>query len=504
MKKRELLRKFLRWLLLGEHEKPTPFEPAPVEPVSEKPPQPKEPQLSAMPTSEADPVQPAPALSTDQFPPIEDGIRGLLAATDWEEVNQGLELLVSSLGSDAIKPLAALIDASGLCVKHPELWQKLLGISLIHEINAVAKLAELTGALAEVRSIRLNRAAFAGEIQIDLSLLSASASLEELIVNGGSITGLSGLGALRSLRHLALHGDGLDWEPEEQAEIFCGLSNLQSLSLNAWPWDDLSPLAGLSQLERLDLRGGELCSLQGIDALGSLTHLSLRDFYALSEAAEIGSLSKLRTLRLLNLGVSSLEGLEGLNELSSIELESSNPVDVTALATLPRLTTVRLECDDLVGLGALTAAGNLHQLKLSNIPNYSYGEDKSQRLGRREMDRLCRSWKAVQTRRDKVSCVAAEGSDLPIVLLGVSVLETLAGQIDAAQFTDRIDQLVNRWGSELRSRAYWPRCGAAECYSKTAPIGQWLDRAAGSVSAKTLEQIASTLSRQLPATPQRA
>jgi Leucine-rich repeat (LRR) protein len=499
MKKRELLRKYLRWLLLGEHE-----EPAPAEPVAEEPPQPKQPQPSAMPTSEADPVQPALALSTDQFPPIEDEIRGLLASPAWEEVNQGLELLVSSLGSDAIKPLAALIDASGLCVKHPDLWQKLMGISLIHEINAVAKLAELTGELAEVHSIHLNRASFADEIQIDLTLLSSAASLEQLIINGGSITGLTGLGDLRSLRHLALLGDGVDWEPEEQEEIFCGLTKLQSLSLNAWPWDDLRPLESLSQLERLDLRGGELSTLQGIDVLGALTHLSLRDFYSLSEAAEIGSLSKLISLQLLNLGVSSLKGLEGLTDLNSIELELSNLVDVTALASMPNLTTVRLECDDLVGLGSLTAAGILGQLKLSNIPNYSYGENKGQSLGRDEMDRLCRSWKAVQTRGNKVSSVAAEGSDLAIVLLGVCVLETLAGQIDTAELSDRVDQLVNRWGTELRSRAYWPRCGAAECYSKTVPIGQWLDRAAGSISPDTLEEIAATLAKHLPATPQRA
>jgi hypothetical protein len=455
-------------------------------------------------TSEAKSVQPEPTLSSEQFPPIEDGIFDLLASADWEEVNQGLELLVSSLGVDAIKPFSALIDASSLRVKHPEVWQKHLGINLTHEINAVAKLAELIGVLAEVHSIRLNRAAFADEIQIDLTLLSSAESLEQLIINGGSITGLNGLGALRSLRHLALLGDDLDWEPEEHEKIFSGLNNLQSLSLKYWPWDDLNPLADLSQLERLDLRGGELSTLQGINNLGLLTYLSLRDFYSLSNAAEIGSLSKLCSLRLLNLCVSSLEGLEGLKELSFIEIESSDLVDVTALASIPDLSSVRLECDDLVGLGALVSAGNLRQLKLSNIPDYSYGEEESKRFGRRELDRLCQSWKAAQTRPSKVSSVAAEGSDLPIVLIGVSIFETLAGQIDAAEFSDRLDQLVNRWGTELRSRAYWPRCGAAECYSKTAPIGQWLDRAADSVSPQTIEQIAATLAKQLPATPQRA
>jgi len=309
---------------------------------------------------------------------------------------------------------------------------------------------------------------------------------------------------LRSLRHLALLGDDIDWEPEEHEKILSGLNNLQSLSLKYWPWDDLKPLADMSQLERLDLSGGELSTLKGIKNLGSLTYLSLRDFYSLSDAAEIGSLSKLRSLRLLNLCVSSLDGLKGLKDLNSIEIESSDLVDVTALALIPDLSTVRLECGDLVGLGALVTAVNLRKLKLSNFPDYSYGEEGSKRFGRRELDCLCKSWKAVKTSPSKVSSVVAEGVDLSIVLLGVSVLETLVGQIDTGELNDRIDQLVNRWGPELRSRAYWPRCGAAECYSKTAPIGQWLDRAADSVSPQTLEEIAATLSKHLPATPQRA
>ncbi|MBM5793782.1 MAG: hypothetical protein FJ057_07590 [Cyanobacteria bacterium K_DeepCast_0m_m1_088] len=506
MKKREMLLNALRWLLLGEREEPEPPASEPSTPVltlieSSIP----EPPVAAMPTPEAASPQPAPAPSADQFPTIDAEIKDLLASADWEEVNQGLELLVSALGSDAIQPLVALVDVSALRVQHPSLWQVALGISSTHEINAVAKLAELTGALAEVRSIRLNQAAYADQIQLDLSLLAGAGSLEQLIVNGGCVTGLSALGELSSLRHLALVSESIDWDTDEHAELFVDLADLRSLCLNQWPWDDLSPLGGLSQLERLDLRGGELSSLEGLEALASLSSLSLSDFYSLSEISEIGNLSQLRTLRLLSLSVTSLEGLEGLQELSSIELEGSDLVDVSALGSLPRLATVRMDCSqELVGLGSLATTGSLRQLKLANMPDYSYGDASNQRFGRREMDRLCMSWKAVEIKTGKVSSVAAEGADLPVVLLGVSVLETLSGQIDAAAFSERLDRIASHWGAELRSRAYWPGGAAAEGYSQTAPIGQWLNRASGSVAAETLEQIASALSGLLPAMPQRA
>lgn len=466
----------------------------------------QEPPAAIKPTPEAERMQAAQAPSPDSFPSIAPEIKDLLTSADWEEVNQGLELLVSVLGEEGIQPFAGLIEASALRVLHPVTWQTALGISSIHDINAVAKLADLTGALAELHSIRLNQASFPDQIQLDLSLLSGASSLEQLIVNGGCVTGLSALPKLGSLRHLALVCEGIDWDTDEHADLFAYLSNLRSLCLNHWPWENLTPLAGLSQLEHLDLRGGELSDIEGLGALSSLTQLSLSDFYSLSEISGIGSLSKLRKLRLLNMSVTSLEGLKGVRELSSIELEDhSDVVDVSALGSLRHLASVTINCSqEVVGLGALAVAESLRQLKLTNIPDYSYGDASSHRFGRCEMDRLCMSWKALEIRASQVSSVAAEGADLPVLLLGISVLETLSGQIDSATFSERVDRIASHWGAELRSRAYWPRGAATGRYSQTTPIGQWLNRAAGSVAAETLEQIAAVLNRHLPTVPQRA
>ena len=459
---------------------------------------------AAMPTPELEFVPPAQAPAADQFPTVNDEIKGLLASSDWEEVNQGLELLVSSLGEEAIKPFGALIDAATLQVRYMEPWQAALGIRNTHEINAVAKLAELTGALTGIRSIRLNQVAYADEIKLDLSLLCGASSLEELIVNGGSISNLTALGSLSSLRYLALVSESIDWDSEEHTTLFSQLADLHSLCLNQWPWEDLSPIAGLSKLEHLDLRGGELNSLEGLERLTSLTNLSLRDFYSLSEISEIGNLSHLRALQLMSLGITSLEGLEGLKELISIDLEGSDLVDVLALGSMPRLISVSLDCgQELLGLSSLSATGSVRHLKLGNFPDYSYAESSSQRFGRKEMHHLCICWKALHTNKNKVSSLKADGADLPVVLLGVSVLETLSGQISAADFSERVDQIAAHWGPELRSRAYWPKGSVDKPYSHTAPIGQWLTRAAGSVSAETIDQIAATLSRQLPVIPQR-
>lgn len=463
---------------------------------------------AAMPTPDLELVQPAQAPSADQFPTVDDEIKVLLSSTEWEEVNQGLELLVASLGKKGIKPFRALIDATALQVRYAETWQAVLGIKSIHEINAVAKLAELTGALAGIRSIRLNHVAYAEEIQIDLSLLSGASSLEELIVNGGNgglVYNLSALGSLSALRYLVLVCEGVDWDTEEHTTLFSDLADLHSLCIYQWPWEDLSPIAGLSKLEKLDLRGGWLSSLEGLEQLSSLTNLSIRDFYSLSEISEIGNLSQLRTLQLINLGITSIQELEGLEELISVDLEGPDLVDILALGSMPNLSSVSLNCgQELFGLGSLSATGSVRHLKLGNFPDYSYGESSSQCFGIQEMHRLCINWKALQINADKVSCLAADGADLPVVLLGVSVLETLSGQISAADFSERVDQIISHWGPELRSRAYWPKGSVDEFYSQTVPIGQWLALAeACGAELEEINQIAATLSRKLPVIPQR-
>ena len=520
MRKRELLFNLLRWLLGVDRQASKQAQPSEVQPSASDEHEVLatraikqssiDPQLFAMSTPEIQSPQPAAPLPADQFPKLDDEIRDLLASEDWEEVNQGLELLVSSLGEEAIQPFGTLIDVSTLRVAHPDQWQSALGISLTHEINAVAKLAELSGALKELRSIRLNRLAFADEIQIDLTLLSGASSLEELIINGGTITGLAGLNDLHGLRYLALMANSIDidWDADEHSDPFKGLTELRVLCLSQWPWEDLSPLSGLSQLERLDLRGGALCTLDGLEALRTITSLSLKDFYSLSSVSEIGNLELLSTLRLLNLSFTSLEGFERLDQLSTIELEASDRVDVAALGSLPRLDNVRIECWDLVGLGALAAAANLRQLKLSGIPEYCYSES-ARRFGEREIEQLCMSWKAVHTCPQRgtlraMSYLFTKGADLPVLLIGLNVLETLAGQIDANDFSSRLEQLSSRWGEELLSRAYWPKNTADGRYSHTAPIGQWLNRAKGSVPTATLDHIATALAKHLPAIPQRA
>ena len=103
------------------------------------------------------------------LPLVGEKIRDLLCGTDWEEVNQGLELLAASLQEKELTALHGLIDVGRLQIREPVLWGQTLGIKKVNEINAVAKVASLTGALREVTRIDVNGTLFAGsDLSIDL------------------------------------------------------------------------------------------------------------------------------------------------------------------------------------------------------------------------------------------------------------------------------------------------------------------------------------------------
>lgn len=447
----------------------------------------------------------ATAFNLNLLPKLGHQIKELLTAKEWEEVNQGLELLVASIGNKEIETLTRLIDARALRVIEPDHWKATLGISLRHEVNAVAKIAELSGILSQLRSIRLYSSTFANEIEIDLSLLSSASALEELIINGASISGLGGLSNLIGLQKLALITiNSIEWDPEEHGDVFTALTDLRFLALSQWPWEDLQPLTSLRRLESLDLRNGLLRSLRGLDQLKGITNLSISDC-SVSSIDEIGSLADLATIYLSEIDIHSLEPLAGLEKVTSVELYTSEPVDIAAFGSLPRLESVRLLGGRIDGLGALAMCANIRSIILNEYPEYCYGETPDKRFkGNIELDRLFRCWKSVSISRSRISCVATKGGDIPVLLLGVSVMETLTGTIDADEFRIRCKHLFTNWGEELRSRAYWPRRGENKnTYPNTHPVGNWLHRASGSVPEATLESIASILADYLPSVPQR-
>lgn len=442
----------------------------------------------------------------DNLPQVGEEVRDLLRSTDWEEVNQGLELLAASHHERELKTLHTLLDVERLKIRDSSVWAKTLGIPEVNEINAVAKLASLTGALQEVTRIELNGAYFADpDLFIDLSLLSEATLLEELIVNGVSIHNPGKLSELSQLRHLVLGSNCIEWDHDEDTECFQVLEQLQMLTVGTWPWDDLIPLKECGNLTSLRIRGGELENLEGIRSLTSLHHVELHDCCSLNQVDGIESLEKLETLILSNVSIGEIMTLSGLHNLRSIMLESSERVDLSGLGRLGSLEKAEIECREAGGLGELAYCKKLKHLKFGSFPDYICGESRL-RLGQRELENLMACWKDPNTKRSKVSWSYGQGIQSVIMVLGINIFECLSGQITVETFRERITSLSQKHAEELRMRCYWPWIEAEEHgYSPTHPVGQFIAKArlAGSISEQHCMEFSLALSRLLPQAPQR-
>lgn len=515
MRKRLLLLAFLKRVLIGNHvteSAQTPWEGStstvdsklalaepPLPSQIDSLPQPQEtinvPAMSQLHTSEL-------ILNVGDFPEVSEDIRELLVSPDWDEVNQGLELLVSSCNAEELKGFAPLIDASSLTIRSQSAWQAVLGIDEKNQLNAAAKVAGLSGALAGVKTIVLNCVNFPdSETQLNLDSLSEASDLQELVINGIELSGLGALGSFHELRKLVLVGNSIDWDSDEDAECFSSLSRLRFLTVSSWPWEDLGPLSSCNSLEHLDLRGGELESLRGLDSFPNLRFLALVDFYSLSSLKGIEKLGQLRHLTVSGLSITSIKHVAKLKGLESLSLESSEPIDLSPLGQLVALQFVDIHCDEGSGFGALAFCSSLVYVNLSRIPTCKLGNTNQASFGSSEFGKLMATWKAFQAPSGKVCNSYAEFRDLGVFLLGLNLLECLSAQIDIPQFRSRLDQIGSRFGDQLRSRCYWPYSGPSGVdFPCSHPVGTMMQRVllAGSLDSSSCKELSALLAERLP------
>lgn len=476
-----------------------------------------------------------PAPNMSDFPPVSEEIKELLGSSDWEEVNQGLELLAASCGTEQIKAFAQLIDASGLSIRSQSVWQAVLGIDEKNQLNAAAKLAGLSGALAGVRTIALNSINFAdSEIHLNLDLLSEASDLQELVINGIELSSLGALSSLNKLQKLVLISNSIDWDSDKDSECLSSLSKLSFLAVSNWPWEDLKPLSACKALEHLDLRGGELESLQGVNTFSMLQCLKLSEIYSVTSLDGIEKLPHVHELFLSDLDIESISQLSNFAKLQRLTLKTGRVIDISPLGGLPSLKLVDYEwCQDdsvaSLNLGSLASCPELTCVNLCGIPTYiaaAHGIEEDDEgttnylymFGEAEFANLMKTWGGMRTPAAKASSSHAELGDMGVFLLGLNLFELLAHgpglpgndqssltesmQINIDEFRFRFDQIASRFSNQIASRCYW-------LHLEGAPVGQShpLDRMIkksrqyGCLDSDEYEKVCKILSDRLPKAP---
>lgn len=446
-----------------------------------------------------------PAPNMSDFPPVSEEIKELLGSSDWDEVNQGLELLAASCGTEQIKAFAQLIDPTSLSVRNQLIWQTILGINENNALNAVAKLAGLSGALAGINTIVLNSANYAAsEIQLNVDSLADASQLRELVTNGIELSGLGALGSFGDLEKLILVSGSIDWDSDEDAECFLGLKKLRFLTISSWPWEDLRPLSACTSLDHLDLRGGELESLLGVDSLSELHFIALSDFYSLSSLEGLDQLTQLQHLSLSGLSVGAIEQVGMLSNLQTFAIEASEEIDLSPLGLLSSLRSVDINCDAATSVGILALCPDLQVINLGSIPTYKIGELAKLSFGSFEFVKLMALWKGLKTPAKQICNSYSEANNLGVFLFVLNLLECLSAQIDITQLRSRFDRISSRYGEQLCSRCYWPQAGSSlGTYPQSHPVGVMMHRAlsAGCLDRKSCNELSALLTERLPKAP---
>jgi hypothetical protein len=214
----------------------------------------------------------------------------------------------------------------------------------------------------------------------DLAGLTGLRSLELGLYPGDSLVPIGGLTELVRLQVGGPKVTG--WR------ALAGCVQLEEALLNGLSGADLRPFAGWQRLRRLTITRRGLRSLTGIEAFGELVELDLR-LLGIDDLSPLAALAGLRSLRLI--GLQATHDLSPLAELASLErlevsragVEESDIVHVASLRPLAGLSRLR----EVVLSGTVVDDGELAPLaglpELRRLRLFAAGGPIVEELGRR-------------------------------------------------------------------------------------------------------------------------
>ena len=153
------------------------------------------------------------------------------------------------------------------------------------------------------------------------------------------ITDLTGLESATALADLYLWDNSIS-----DISVLSGLTSLKGLDLNGNKINnsDLSALSGLTSLYHLELTNNSLSDLSALSGLTSLGSLFLR-FNLISDLSALSGLTRLKRLGLTHNLIRDISVLSGMTSLEMLDLQDNSITNVRALQGLTSLRVLLLE-----------------------------------------------------------------------------------------------------------------------------------------------------------------
>lgn len=197
----------------------------------------------------------------------------------------------------------------------------------------------------------------------ELAVISSLHMLENLTLNGCSITSIAGIETLTSLTYLDLGNNTI-----RNITPLSALQNLQQLYLPHNALTDLTELSGLTSLTALDVSYNSLTSISPISPIQSITWLNA----AHNSISDLNGLERLTSLRRLSVAYNSITDvgvLSACTELIELDISNNTIADITALSPLNQLANFDFSYNEVTALPAwskdchlVTIDGSYNQL----------------------------------------------------------------------------------------------------------------------------------------------
>lgn len=210
-----------------------------------------------------------------------------------------------------------------------------------------------------------------GRAPIDLSFLPSLQKLKYLDLSGCAISAeqLPLIGGLAGLEELNLSDCSLSTLSGLET-----LSSIRSLDLSVNSISDLTPLMGCTKLETLHLQHNAVASFSVLSHLGELRYLDL-SHNSLSDLTPVSSCVKLEHLNVSTNLLTKLSGIGKLTSLQALDASSNDLTTLSGIGTCTALTNVNLSNNVLDNMDEMVTLVNAVNIDVSyndilSIPDF--------------------------------------------------------------------------------------------------------------------------------------
>jgi len=187
----------------------------------------------------------------------------------------------------------------------------------------------------------------------------ATATVDDLIVQGAAGLDLRGVGEVSGVRTLAIQRKVASYAG------LAGLDTLRTLTLKGVVGaSDLKTLPELPALDKLTVTASNLTALPSLDNLPALASLTINADSQFTSLGDAGSLKRLHEIHARSAALADISALSGSSGLTTVDLAYNLIVDISPLAGDAALATADLSGNRIVDISPLAGASALTSLNL--------------------------------------------------------------------------------------------------------------------------------------------